>query len=353
MSNLTQQNNKQVEIIKRKEKTIYDMIASNMQSIKSSLPKHITAEKMARLCFSTIVRSPQLLNAEASSLLACILEASAIGLEPDPRGLAYIVPYKGKLQLIIGYKGYMELAYRSDKVSQIFAETVHKNDKFEFALGLEPKLIHVPNLDERGELFAVYAVAKMKDGTSNFIVLGKNEIEKSRNASQSANGGKGSEYSPWNTYTEEMWKKTAIKKLCKYLPLSVDIQKADVLESQSEKGEVFDIDFMDISEKQKLNTDMKQLAHDIETEAQKESPANNKKEQQEDLQVQFEMLLADNNISIENGYKFVNEWSRTDNKDVNEIYNYAVNNKKPFLSSLTSWLKDVENEPKDKQAKLM
>lgn len=352
MSNLAQ-NERQVELIKRKEKTIYDLIAQNMKSIQSQLPKHITAERMARLCFSTIVRTPQLLNAEASSLLACILEASAIGLEPDPRWLVYFVPYKGKLQVIIGYRGYMELAYRSDKVSQIFAETVHKNDKFEFCLGLEPKLIHVPSLEDRGELFAVYAVAKMKDGTSNFVVLGENEISKSRNASQSANG-KGAEYSPWNTYTEEMWKKTSIKKLCKYLPLSVDIQNANSLELRSEQGEVFDIDFMDIDKKKQLNLDMKQIAHDIESEEQKGNNGKTSPQQkEEDLQVAFDMLLSDNNISSENGYKFVEEWAKAEKKDVNEVYKYALANKKTFLSSFSSWEKDVQGEQKEKQNTLM
>ena len=88
----------------------------------------------------------------------------------------------------------------------------------------------MPNLDERGPLRAVYAVARMKDAERVFVVLGRQEVEKVRKASKAGDSG------PWVSWEEEMWKKTAIRRLCKYLPLSPEMQRAISLDEQADAG---------------------------------------------------------------------------------------------------------------------
>ncbi|MBD5641848.1 MAG: recombinase RecT [Desulfovibrio sp.] len=217
--------------------TVQALLTQNFRAIQSCLPKHLTPERMCRIAVQSLQRNPQILKCTPESLVKAIIEASSLGLEIDSRGLAYLVPYGNKNQdgrtnatLIFGYKGLMELAYRSGRVASIYAETVCENDDFEFELGLQPKLRHIPSLDDRGELRAVYAVAHMKDADPVFVVMGRSDVEKIRRASKAGNSG------PWTQWTEEMWKKTAIRRLCKYLPLSPEIQKAIALDEQADEG---------------------------------------------------------------------------------------------------------------------
>ena len=217
--------------------SVQSLLAANMQAIRSALPKHMTPERMARVAFSTVQRTPALLKCSPHSLVAAIVEASSLGLEIDGRGLAYLVPYGDRATLIPGYKGLMDLAYRSGKVTSIYAETVHEHDEFEYQLGTNPRLVHKPSLNGRGARIAVYAVAQIKDGDPAFVVLGSDEVEKVKRASK----GAGKPDSPWKQWEDEMWKKTAVRRLCKYLPLSPEMQRAVALDEQADAGSSQDL----------------------------------------------------------------------------------------------------------------
>lgn len=215
--------------------TVTNLLTGQFKAIKSALPRHMTPERMCRVALNTIRRTPQLLECSPETMVAAIVEASSLGLEIDMRGQAYLVPFYNKntgrkeVQLIPGYKGLADLAYRSGRVDSIFAEVVCENDKFRFALGLDPALEHTPSLEDRGRLIAVYAVARMKESAPQFVVMGKGEIDKIRKASKASSG-------PWKEWEAEMWKKTAIRRLCKMLPLSPEMQRAVALDEAGEAG---------------------------------------------------------------------------------------------------------------------
>jgi len=117
-----------------------------------------------------------------------------------------------------------------DQATSISAHCVYENDEFEFEYGLNEKLSHKPNMDgDRGDMVAVYAVAKFKDGGYAFVVLSKSDIEKIRKRSKSPESG------PWITDYEAMARKTAIKQLCKYLPLSIEVQRALVSDETTKR----------------------------------------------------------------------------------------------------------------------
>lgn len=206
------------------------LLAQNKKAIASALPKHLTPERICRVAVNTITKTPALARCNPATLAMAIIEASSLGLEIDGRGLAYLVPFGNEVQLIYGYKGLMDLAYRSGKVVSIMAEVVGKNDRFTVVFGLDPKLEHTPNLEDgRGDIIASYAVAFMKDGSKQFVVVSKADLDKIKNASKSKSG-------PWQTWPEEMAKKTAIKRLCKMLPLSPEIQRAATIDDQADAG---------------------------------------------------------------------------------------------------------------------
>jgi recombination protein RecT len=186
-----------------------------------ALPKHMDADRMARIALTVLRQTPALARCTSDSFLGALMTCSQLGLEPGPMGQAYLVPYGDTVTFIPGYKGLIDLAWRSGRVLDISAETVYANDHFYFRKGLDPKLEHDWSLtDERGAAVGWYAAAKLKDGGSAFVVMSRSDVEKIRERSRAKNNG------PWKTDYEAMAKKTCIRQLAKFLPLSVEFAQA-------------------------------------------------------------------------------------------------------------------------------
>jgi len=209
---------------KDKPQTIFDLIKQMTPAIQKALPSHLAPDRLARIVTTEIRRNPKLLNCKKESLLGALMLSAQLGLEPGPLGHCYYVPYKDECQFIIGYKGMIDLARRSGQISSIYAEVVCENDEFDYELGLNPNLFHRPNLKDRGAPIAYYGVAKFKDGGYFINVMSKEEIEKRRKRSATAS----SSFSPWNTDYDEMAKKTVIRSMFKYLPVSPEIMEYGV-----------------------------------------------------------------------------------------------------------------------------
>ena len=213
---------------KKAPQTMKDYVNIMMPEIKKALPNTITPERFSRIVLSAISNNKQLQQCTPNSFLAGMMNAAQLGLEPNtPLGQAYLIPYKNhgtlEAQFQIGYKGLIDLAYRSGQVKTIYAEEVHENDEFEYELGLEPKLVHKPAIKDRGDVIYYYAVFKLVNGGEGFTVMSKDDIENhKRRFSKAANAG----FSPWQTNYDEMAKKTVIKKVLKYAPLSTDIMRS-------------------------------------------------------------------------------------------------------------------------------
>lgn len=215
--------------------TINDLLVKNRNQIAAALPKHFSAERMTRIILTEVRRNPSLLECNSASLLGSIMTSSQLGLEVGPAlGHAYLVPYNSKAgkecQLIIGYRGMIDLALRSGKVLSCIPHAVYENDLFEFEYGLNEHLRHIPSRKERGTFVGAYAKAELVGGGKQFVVMFRNEIDQVRKSSK----GSDSTYSPWHTHYEEMAKKTVIRRLFKYLPVSIDMQRAVNIDEASE-----------------------------------------------------------------------------------------------------------------------
>lgn len=140
----------------------------------------------------------------------------------------------------LGYKGLIDLARRSGQIVSISAHEVCQEDKFELVYGLEERLNHTPAMAERGDVIGFYAVAKLKDGGNAFEFMSVHQVREIMKASQS----KGN-YGPWKDHFVEMGRKTVIRRLAKYLPLSVEFQTAAALDTKAELGEDQHLDSID------------------------------------------------------------------------------------------------------------
>lgn len=228
MANIIQK--QQNEMKAPEKKTMQQYIKSMEGEIKKALPSVITPERFTRIVLSALSVNPKLGSCTPASFLGAMMTSAQLGLEVNtPLGQAYVLPYlnKGVLeaQFQLGYKGLIDLAYRSGEVEVIQAHVVHENDKFECEYGLDPKLTHKPADTDRGEPIKVYAVFKTKSGGFGFEVMSMEDVKK-----HAAKYSKsyGSSYSPWKTNFEEMAKKTVLKRVLKYAPLKSDFVRAAV-----------------------------------------------------------------------------------------------------------------------------
>ena len=239
------------------KKSMQQYIKSMEGEIKKALPSVMTPERFTRMVLSALSVNPKLASCTPASFLGAMMNAAQLGLEPNtPLGQAYLIPYGNSVQFQIGYKGLIDLAYRSGEVELVQAHIVYENDTFECEFGLEPKLVHKPADSNRGEPVKVYAMFKTKSGGYGFEVMSMDDVRKhAEKYSQTAK----SSSSPWKTNFEEMAKKTVLKKTLKYAPMKSDFVKA-VVQDETIKTElsedmyevkdetIFEAEFTEINE---------------------------------------------------------------------------------------------------------
>lgn len=243
-------------------KSVFVFLKNYKDQIQAALPKHMSADRMARVATTCIRNTPKLLECTPESLFGAIIQCSQLGLEPgNGLGHAYLLPFdknekrgnswvkvSTEVQLIIGYRGMLDLARRSGQIESIEAHAVYEGDKFECELGLDSKLIHIPdwsnpNRGDPAKITFVYAVAKLKDGGIQFQVMSKQGVDAIRERSKAKNSG------PWVTDYEQMALKTVTRRLFKWLPVSIELQQAVSLDEAGERDEqnhkqIFEGDFI-------------------------------------------------------------------------------------------------------------
>lgn len=217
-----------------------DQLATIKQSLNSdavlkqfsaALPKHLSPERFVRIAITAMMRNPKLAECSQASVMRCLLDLSAMGLEPDGRR-AHLIPFENKRQgtvectLIVDFKGLIELVRRDPNVLDVQAYTVRENDSIIIRNGI-PEHTFNPAKD-RGKVMAVYSKIVWKNGTTTYgEPMSWPEAESVRNRSKAwASYLQYKKEGPWNTDETEMWKKTVIRRDSKMWPLPPDIRDA-------------------------------------------------------------------------------------------------------------------------------
>lgn len=227
------------ELKTAKPMTIRDRLNSQAMKLELArvLPKHCSADRMARVAITAMTKNPMLADCDQASFFRCLLDLSQWGLEPDGRR-AHLIPFRNnkkgiiECQLIVDYKGLIELAYNSGFVESVEASVVREGDLFEYSLGQITK--HTPwflrqdagKPEHSGKVFAAYCIIRLKAGASKTEVMAVHEIEAIRQRSRAGNSG------PWVTDWDEMAKKTVFKRASKWIPLAAEMR--DLLEKDEE-----------------------------------------------------------------------------------------------------------------------
>jgi len=197
------------------------------QELAKALPRHMKVERVIKTALGAVYRDPYLLQCSPKSIYLACMQACQLGLEPgSPLGAAYLVPFFDKhtkeyqCTLIPGYKGLIDLARRSGQIATIEAHVVYEKDHFDCSFGPAGTLVHRPVwTGERGEVIAAWAMARLTSTGYQVEVMTRSELDAIRASAKSRSG-------PWVTHTAEMYRKTVVRRLCKYLPLSPELEAA-------------------------------------------------------------------------------------------------------------------------------
>lgn len=218
----TDDTRKALERRTKERPTLLDLIERQTPAIERALPAAIGAERFTRIALTEVRRNPLLLECAPESVLGALMQTAQLGLEPGPLGHSYLVPFAKECTLIIGYKGMIELAYRSERVAGVTAAIVYEREPFEYRESQRgPILSHEPlPPDERGPMVRVYAKALVRAGARSWLpvvrVLWPAEIEAAKKRSPAARKGQG----PWLSDYDSMALKTAVRRLAPWLPQS-------------------------------------------------------------------------------------------------------------------------------------
>jgi recombination protein RecT len=210
-----------------------DAAKTQLQQVAAA---HMKPERMMRLMANAIRTTPKLGDCDPMSLLGGLMTCAGLGLEPNTiMGHAYLIPFRNnrknitEVQLVVGYKGLIDLARRSGHITSISANIHYSDDEvWEYEEGTEARLRHIPGAQE-GDKRHAYAIAKFRDGGHAYVVLPWAKVMKIRDGSQgwqTAVKFGATDRNPWKSHEDEMAKKTAIRALAKYLPLSVEFRDA-------------------------------------------------------------------------------------------------------------------------------
>jgi len=190
------------------------------------------AERFAKMVYTAVSQNPDLQACTPQSIIKAASISASLGLDIDPRGLAYLVPYKTEATFQIGYQGLIDLAYRSGKVKDISAHCIYESERGKVIIRRVDGRFSIEHPFEwempKGELIAVYATAEVEGLGPKILVLRREEVEYFRSKSKCPN-------SPaWKNDYPAMAKKTVIRQLAKFLPKSIceDLTRAAAIDEK-------------------------------------------------------------------------------------------------------------------------
>ena len=193
--------------------------------------KHIEPEQMVRAALLCAKDNPRLASCDPISILQSLMAAAQCGLKIGVQSCseAYLVPFKGQCTMIPSYMGLMELAYRSGRVKIVSSREVREGDEFDYAYGTAPYIHHKPLPDNDGKILYFYAWARLFSDELQFEVMTTAEVDKIRNASP----GRDIKGGPWKEHYVPMGRKCPVRRLCKMLPRSTEMDWALLSDDQA------------------------------------------------------------------------------------------------------------------------
>lgn len=225
-----------VPAAKTKPLTFPDMVEHHKQQIALALPKHLNADRMARIALTEFRKNPELGKCDPKTIFASIIIAAQLGLEPGVMGQAYLIPYRGVCTLVPGWQGYVDLISRSGRAS-VWTDAVRKGDKFSYRKGTSPSIEHESgdDADDNSPFTHVYAVGRIRNAEWPIIEVWSRNKVLAHLKQYNKVGNK--HYATQNENNLQMYgRKCALLQVIKYMPKSVELHTASSLDHAADVG---------------------------------------------------------------------------------------------------------------------
>lgn len=212
--------------------TLSQQIVRMEDQFAMAAPRGIEAKQLVRDALTALRQNPELAECDPQSVLGGLMTMAQLGLRVGVLGHGWLLPFRDwktkqkKAQLVIGYQGLVELAYRSNKIKSLSARTVHANDHFRIEYGIDETLEHRPAPGDRGEVIGYYAVVKFLPDGHSFYYMTKAEAEVYRDRYAMAKNRQGEVVGPWKSEFDGMAKKTCVRQLSKLMPKGTELSVA-------------------------------------------------------------------------------------------------------------------------------
>lgn len=211
-----------------------------------ALPKHLTADRMARLAVTAFSSTPKLQECEPKTIVASIMTAATLGLEIGVDGQGFLVPYGRTCQFVPGWKGLVDLVSRSGRAT-VWTGAVFDGDEFDYALGDSPFIRHRPGEEnDPDKITHVYAVGRVNG--SEYPVIEVWTIRKVWKHRDKYNKVGAKHYS---FRDPEMYaRKVPLLQVLKYMPKSIELQNAMAIANAADSGHhaVIDGNFVTVTD---------------------------------------------------------------------------------------------------------
>ncbi|MFB0924383.1 MAG: recombinase RecT [Vicingaceae bacterium] len=227
----------EIKLVQPKKDGIYDLCNVRREKLLPFLNNNsMRFEKLARAFAFEINSNDSLKNCTQLSMIQAFYKCCEYGLDPAVSlGQAWMIPYSGKIDFQIGYRGWLKLLFNNPMVSNVYSYAVYKDDIFEYELGMNPNIKHIPTQgkQDKEDLIAAYGIVKFNNGESQIRVCWRDEINESMASSRGASRSD----SPWKKHFEAMTLVVPIRKMGKNLglPLRVEDFDEDIIDVKSIK----------------------------------------------------------------------------------------------------------------------
>lgn len=219
-----------VPTTKDAQQTLMSVLNARKDMFREILPKYLTPERLFRVAQIAMSKNKALLACTPASFVVAMMDCAKSGLEPNGKDAA-LVPYGNECQFQPMYQGLIKQAVNCGAAKKIGARVVHANDRFKIWFDPEPHVNHELAIDgDEGEITGAYAYAILPDGTPHIEYMNRKQLDHIRAKA------KAKSFSPWQTDEEEMYRKTPVKRLFKYLPVSDEVEYAVAVDNQHEIG---------------------------------------------------------------------------------------------------------------------
>lgn len=255
-----------------KRMTLRNLFEHQRPELSKLLPKTMSMDRLFRMALTECVKNPALLECSAESWALAMQTCASQGLYPDSGlGLMYLIPRDNRkkgckeVTAMRGYQGDIQLARNSGELLDIYAEVVYAKDFYKVKKGLARTIEHEPYEgpdEDPGPLVACYAVAKLSGGEVAWVTLRKRDVDRHKRSAQ----GTERPDSPWNQHTDQMWKKTAIRELFRWLPKATE-KMQELAESDTPRQPAIDVSAIDVPLESGNKSGLDRLADRLEGQA--------------------------------------------------------------------------------------